>query len=402
MSYRFDPPKDRTFVPPSFEGDCPPIPALEGSPDFSSTPLQHHHYQHYLQTNFDDIHLPDSYFDFNPPKSHFGRVWEAFKPGGIWAGRRLVSCALGMPWEIGLIVKAVVPRDGDSDLDFPNGGIQRGRGNNPPKNPFVAENVWDTPPTSPFLARDALGYLAPKPININSNDQLPEILRLLVDQQGLNSLLKPLGWRWGAVVADELVNNIAFLSIYGTRLSKYSEILAACLGRVSAIPLERMVIAKTVSLDQNISLWPHSWTASLLHAITQPLFDHFTPILFQSLYFNFSNKYLMQTSLVFMDHLINSLPLIVTIPVYNLRLRLEASSVKAPIVAIKRYGSLLDCFSRVLKEEGISALYSGWRWHLGVTVSKVLTRHLAIALDEMHQRSSHGVQYDDDFNDLNE
>lgn len=396
MSYRFDPPKERVFVPPDFEGDCPLIPTLEGSPDFSSIPLQHHHYQHYLQTNFDDINLPDSYFDFNPPKSHFGRAWEALKPGAIWAGGRLVSCALGMPWEIGLIVKAVVPRDGDSDLEF------SGNNNAPPKNPFVAENVWDTPPTSPFLARDMLGYLAPKPINVNSNDQLPEILRLLINQQGFNSLLRPLGWRWSATVADELLSSATLLSLYNTRSSRYSDILAACMGRIITVPLERMVIVKTISSDRTISLWPHSWTASLLYAIVQPLLDHFTPLLFQRLSFNFSNKYLMQTSIVFMDHLMNSLPLIATIPVYNLRLRLEASSVKAPIVPIKRYRSLIDCFSRIIREEGISALYSGWRWHLGVMMSKVLTRHLAIVLDEIHRSGTDGPEYDEDFSGLNE
>lgn len=307
-----------------------------------------------------------------------------------------------MPWEIGLIIKAVVPRDGDSDLNFPSNHIAREGNDISAKNPFITENVWDTPPISPFLTRDMLGYYAPKPINIDSNNQLLEILRLFIDQQGFSSLLRPLGWRWSAIVADELVSSATFLSLYSTRASKYSEIIAACLGRMAAIPLERMVVVKTVSLDKTISLWPHSWCASFLYAIIQPLFDHFTPFLFQSLTFRFSNKYLTQTSFVFMDHLVNSLPLIATIPIYNLRLRLEASSVKAPNVPIKRYGSFLDCLSRVIREEGISTLYSGWRWHLGITMTKVLTRHLATAIDEMHRSESDGLNYDEDFSDLNE
>ena len=94
---------------------------------------------------------------------------------------------------------------------------------------------------------------------------------------------------------DELINNVAFLSLYNTRWSKYSEILSSCLGRMMANPLERMVILRTVSSDKSISLWPHSWTACLLHCVAQPLLDHFIPLLFQGVSFNFANKYLMQT-----------------------------------------------------------------------------------------------------------
>jgi transmembrane carrier protein len=396
-SHRFDPPKEQTFTPPNFDDhDCSLIPVLEGSPNFSSIPLQHHHYQHYLQTNFDDIHLPDSYFDFNPPKSHFGKVLEVMKPGCMWAGRRLVGCAVGMPWEISLIVKAIVPKDGESDL-----ALKRERATTT-KNPFLTENVWDTPPTSPSLIRDAGGYLAPKPIRIDPNDQLLEVLRLLIDQQGFGCLLRPLGWRWSATIVDELINNVAFLSLYNARLSKYSEILSSCLGRVMAVPLERMVVLRTISLDKSMSFWPHSWTACLLHSVAQPLLEHFVPPLFQSVSLSIGNKYLMQTSFVIMDHLVNALPLIVTIPVNTVRLRLEASSVKAPILPIKRYTSLLDCFLRMIREEGVSALYSGWRWHLAMTASRVLTRHLAIAIDEMHGIRSGEVDHDEDFDDLHE
>ena len=353
--------------------------SLNPEPDIDTFPLTTDHYKSYLAMKHEDMYPPDDFFALQPPPTHFGKVVKALAPLVSFSGRRLAGALIGAPLETALILQSLRRERRDERMITYKQSLSMNQAYENEEEP----DVW----TGRY---NHVGYLTEE-----QPEGLMDIMKQLIRRHGLfKGLFRAFHWRWLSNVTYEM-SRALFTYMLASRNFHYLEGLASyetcaeILARFLTSPLERAVTLATIS-SGTWSFKPPSLIA-ILQAITVPLLSSQSSNLI-------SRLSLKPSLLIGIEYLAAGIPLLVTIPLYNLRLRMEASEASSsPFLDLPRYDGLLDCLTQTLFEEGPAALYAGWRVHLTGAMGRLLSIQLRRLVLEMQGRSALGMDDEDDF-----
>jgi fusion and transport protein UGO1 len=147
-----------------------------------------------------------------------------------------------------------------------------------------------------------------------------------------------------------------------------------------------------------LGLWfgPHLFLPTLVQHLSQPLFQHITPILTDRLWFR--SRKASTLAAVALELGISTLELLFIMPVETVRRRLQCQSMrKTPIddrefitvvpLAPMPYSSAYDCAWRIVTQEssGIAGLYRGFKARFQFTLIIALLQILNLSLMESQE-----------------
>lgn len=402
--------------------DCAKLPRFRDGPDLSSVPLLPHHFAAFKGARLEDIDVPDSFFDL---RSHsrisFAQLAGMLAPAAMYAVKRAAVSAVVTPWEAASIMTAVHPRDHVDeplfteinpfiDSSSTRSGAARQRADHDTGMYYPSDWTAQPPRTGDAaigkqrpMRVDAQGYLPAKwPIRLIDCDQMDN-LRAIARQQGIGCLFRAVHLRWLSLVVGDAVQT-AFLGLSSVlplsgrfaALHSGDAVMLAAEGvrSIAAAPIERALILRILGDDRQ-SVWrrPTSWLFTAAASLADPLARYFIPRLLDrfvaplsSLVARLVPPTLALAFNLVADHLVHCLPLLVTVPLHNISTRFHASvhandysttdsSPASFYIPTKSYSGCWDCLARLVTEEGISALYCGWRWHVSAVALRIAVKH---------------------------